>query len=338
MMNRRWVLDHYPQGAATKDVWRLEDAPIPELEPGQILVKTQWLSLDPYMRGRIAPGANYTAGVAPGGLMQGGGVGEVIASESPDLAVGDTVVGRFGWATHGVLPAKACSKIDPNLAPISTSLGVLGMPGITGWHGLNRIGQPKAGETLVVAAATGPVGSIVGQLAKAKGLRVVGIAGGAEKCRIATETFGFDSCLDRRAYDDAAALSAALAEACPDGIDIYFENVGGKVLAAVLQNMNNFGRIPVCGMIAWYNGASDDDMPLAAAWRSVLTKFLHVEGFIIFNHWDELPAFHAEVGPMVASGEIRYLEDIAEELENAPEAFISMLKGGNTGQHLVKVG
>ena len=334
---RRIVLASRPEAAPTPDNFRLEEVAMPTPGPGEVLVKVAYMSLDPYMRGRMSAAKSYAAPVEIGDTMEAGCVGEVIASESPDLAVGDTVVGRFGWATHGVLPAKACSKIAPDIAPISTSLGVLGMPGITGWHGLNRIGQPKAGETLVVAAATGPVGSIVGQLAKAKGLRVVGIAGGEEKCRIATETFGFEACLDHRAYDDAASLSTALAEACPDGIDIYFENVGGKVLAAVLQNMNNFGRIPVCGMIAWYNGASDDDMPLAAAWRSVLTKFLHVEGFIIFNHWDELPAFHAEVGPMVASGEIRYLEDIAEGLENAPEAFISMLKGGNTGKQLVKI-
>ncbi|MGV6850450.1 MAG: zinc-binding dehydrogenase, partial [Marinibacterium sp.] len=199
------------------------------------------------------------------------------------------------------------------------------------------IGKPNAGETLVVAAATGPVGSMVGQLAKARGLRAVGIAGGAEKCAIATETFGFDACIDHRAYTDARALRTALARACPDGIDIYFENVGGKVLESVMPLMNPFGRIPLCGMVAWYNGAGADDMPLAAAWRTILTKFLTVQGFIIFNHWDEYPEFLAEVAPKVASGEIRYLEDIADGLDAAPAAFMAMLKGGNTGKQLVRI-
>ena len=190
---------------------------------------------------------------------------------------------------------------------------------------------------MVVSAAAGSVGIYVGQIARAVGCRVVGIAGGPEKCKLAVETFGFDACLDHRAYADAKALRADLAKACPDGIDIYYENVGGKVLEAVLGCMNTFGRIPVCGMIAWYNGASPEDMPLAAAWRTILTKFLHVEGFIIFNHWDELPQFNAEVGPKVSAGEIRYLEDIAEGLEAAPEAFMALLKGGNLGKQLVKL-
>lgn len=334
---RRIALASRPKAAPTPDNFRLEEVAMPTPGEGEVLVKVAYMSLDPYMRGRMSAAKSYAAPVEIGDTMECACVGEVIASNSDDLKVGDTVMGRFGWATHGVQPAAACTKIDPDVAPISTALGVLGMPGITGWHGFNKIGKPKAGETLVVAAATGPVGSIVGQLAKAKGLRVVGIAGGPEKCKIATDTFGFDACIDHRAYDDAASLSAALAEACPDGIDIYFENVGGKVLAAVMDNMNTFGRIPLCGMIAWYNGLSDDDMPLAAAWRTILTKFLTVEGFIIFNHWNEMPEFQAEVAPMVGSGQIKYLEDVTEGLENAPEAFIAMLKGGNTGKTLVKV-
>ena len=281
---RRIVLASRPSAAPEPANFRLEEVALPEPGPGEVLVKVEYMSLDPYMRGRMSAAKSYATPVEIGDTMTAGAVGEVIASNCPDFAPGDKVLGMFGWADHGCLPANQLRKLDPGHGPISTALGVLGMPGITAWYGLNFIGQPKAGETLVVAAATGPVGSMVGQLAKAKGLRVVGIAGGAEKCTLAVDTFGFDACLDHRAYPDAASLSAALKEACPDGIDIYYENVGGKVLAAVLENMNPFGRIPVCGMIAWYNGASADDMPLAGAWRSILTNFLHVEGFIIFNH------------------------------------------------------
>ncbi|MBB94085.1 MAG: NADP-dependent oxidoreductase [Rhodobacteraceae bacterium] len=335
---RRIVLASRPSAAPEPANFRLEEVALPEPGPGEVLVKVEYMSLDPYMRGRMSAAKSYATPVEIGDTMTAGAVGEVIASNCPDFAPGDKVLGMFGWADHGCLPANQLRKLDPGHGPISTALGVLGMPGITAWYGLNFIGQPKAGETLVVAAATGPVGSMVGQLAKAKGLRVVGIAGGAEKCTLAVDTFGFDACLDHRAYPDAASLSAALKEACPDGIDIYYENVGGKVLAAVLENMNPFGRIPVCGMIAWYNGASADDMPLAGAWRSILTNFLHVEGFIIFNHYDKFGTFAAEVGPKVAAGEIRYLEDVAEGLENAPGAFMAMLKGGNTGKQIVKVG
>lgn len=334
---RRIVLASRPSAAPEAANFRLETVPMPTLGPGEVLVKVEYMSLDPYMRGRMSAAKSYATPVEIGETMTAGAVGEVIASQSDDFKPGDKVLGMFGWADHGCLPADQLRKLDPAHGPISTALGVLGMPGITAWHGLNVIGQPKAGETLVVAAATGPVGSMVGQLAKAKGLRVVGIAGGPEKCKLAVETFGFDACLDHRAYGDAAALSAALARECPDGIDIYFENVGGKVLGAVLPLMNAFGRIPVCGMIAWYNGAQPDDMPLAGAWRSILTNFLTVQGFIIFNHYDTFPRFVAEVGPKVAAGEIRYLEDVAVGLENAPEAFMAMLKGGNTGKQIVKI-
>lgn len=334
---RRIVLASRPEGAPEADNFRLEDVPMPVPADGEVLVKVDYMSLDPYMRGRMSAGPSYAKAVEIGETMTAGAVGEVIASNSAGFEVGDTVLGMFGWADHGCLPADQLRKIDPSHGPVSTALGVLGMPGITAWHGLNVIGQPKSGETLVVAAATGPVGSMVGQLAKAKGLRVVGVAGGPEKCRLATETFGFDACLDHRAYADAAGLRAALADACPDGIDIYFENVGGMVLTAVVPLMNPFGRIPVCGMIAWYNGETSDDMPLAQVWRSILTKFLHVQGFIIFNHYDTFPNFIAEVGPKVASGEIKYLEDVAAGLENAPDAFMSLLKGGNTGKQVVKI-
>ncbi|MFG6593685.1 NADP-dependent oxidoreductase [Sulfitobacter sp. 1A13368] len=340
---QRIVLASRPDGAPTPENFRLESADIPQPGDGEILVEVHYMSLDPYMRGRMDDAKSYAEPVPIGGLMEGGSVGKVIASNDPSFAEGDFAFGAFGWATHGVAPAKQCQKVDAEGAPITASLGVLGMPGLTGWYGLNDIGQPKEGETLVVAAATGPVGSIVGQLAKAKGLRTVGIAGGAEKCEIATRDFGFDVCLDHRAYDDAKSLRAALKEAAPDGIDIYYENVGGKVLDAVLPLMNPHGRIPLCGMIAWYNagglGADAEGAGLTAPrlWRTILVNFLTVRGFIISNHWDQMPKFQREVAPMVADGRVKVKEDITEGLENAPQAFIDMLNGGNTGKAIVKV-
>lgn len=337
------VLASRPDGAPTPENFRLESANMPQPADGEILVEVHYMSLDPYMRGRMDDAKSYAQPVPIGGLMEGGSVGKVIASNDPSFNVGDFAFGAFGWATHGVAPAKQCQKVDAEAVPITASLGVLGMPGLTGWYGLNEIGQPKEGETLVVAAATGPVGSIVGQLAKAKGLRTVGIAGGAEKCKIAKRDFGFDVCLDHRAYDDAKSLRAALKEAAPDGIDIYYENVGGKVLDAVLPLMNPHGRIPLCGMIAWYNagglGADAEGAGLTAPrlWRTILVNFLTVRGFIISNHWNRMPEFHREVAPMVADGRVKVKEDITEGLENAPQAFIDMLNGGNTGKAIVKV-
>ncbi|MFC6688717.1 NADP-dependent oxidoreductase [Jhaorihella thermophila] len=336
---QRIVLASRPEAHATLDNFRLETAPVPTPGEGEVLVRVHYMSLDPYMRGRMSDAKSYAAPVPVGGTMEAGGVGEVIASNHPGYKPGDFAFGMFGWATHGCLPGDQLRKVDPTLAPISTALGVLGMPGFTGWVGFNEFGRPKAGETLVVAAATGPVGSMVGQLAKLAGLRAVGIAGGAEKCKLATETFGFDACIDHRAFDSAADLRRAIASECPDGVDIYFENVGGKVLEAVLPLMNNFGRIPVCGMISWYEPKEGEGEGLTAPmlWRTILVKFLSVNGFIIFNHYDRFGEFLREVGPKVASGEIRYLEDVAEGLENAPAAFLSMLKGGNKGKQIVKL-
>lgn len=260
------VLASRPDGAPVAENFRLESAAPPQPGEGEVLVKLHYMSLDPYMRGRMDDAKSYAAPVPIGGRMEAGGVGEVIASNSPHFEVGDFAFGMFGWASHGCLPAKELRKLDPKMGPITAALGVLGMPGFTGWHGLSAYGRPQAGETLVVAAATGPVGSMVGQLAKQAGLRVIGIAGGADKCKLAVETFGFDACLDHRAYADARGLRADLKEACPKGIDIYFENVGGKVLEAVLPMMNPHGRIPVCGMISWYNagglGAGATDVGL----------------------------------------------------------------------------
>lgn len=332
-----------PVGAPASDNFRYETKEMPVPGDGEVLVRVHYISLDPYMRGRMDDAKSYAAPVPIGATMEAGGVGEVIASNSDRFAPGDFAFGMFGWATHGCLPAAVLSKVDPNIVPITTSLGVLGMPGLTGWFGLTEHGRPQRGETLVVAAATGPVGSMVGQIARSMGLRTVGIAGGADKCAMAVETFGFDACLDHRAYETASDLRRALADQCPNGIDIYFENVGGKVLAAVMPLMNNFGRIPICGMISWYNagglgsGATAPDLTAPALWRTILVKFLSVNGFIISNHFDRLPQFMAEVAPKVASGEIAYAEDIAEGLENAPDAFMSMLKGGNRGKQIVKV-
>lgn len=339
---QRIVLASRPSGAPAPENFRLENAPVPAPGEGEVLVRVHYLSLDPYMRGRMDDAQSYAAPVPIGGTMEGGGVGEVIASNSERFEPGDIAFGMFGWATHGVQNAKMLRKIDPAHGPMTASLGVLGMPGFTGWYGLTEYGRPKAGETLVVAAATGPVGSMVGQVGKSLGLRTVGIAGGADKCQLATETFGFDACLDHRAHADAGALRGALEEVCGDGIDIYFENVGGKVLEAVVPLMNPFGRIPICGMIAWYNAGAlgagaDSALTTPALWRTILVKFLSVNGFIISNHWDRFGAFLAEIGPRVAAGEIRMVEDVADGLENAPAAFIGLLEGRNLGKQVVHV-
>ena len=340
---QRIVLASRPTGEPTDENFRLETIDMPTPKEGEVLVKTHYFSLDPYMRGRMDDAKSYAAPVPIDGLMEGGAVGEVIASQHPAYQPGDFVFCMTGWATHGIASEPALQKLDPNLAPISTALGVLGMPGFTGWYGLTELGKPKTGETLVVAAATGPVGSMVGQIAKLRGLNVVGIAGGAEKCRMATEVYGFDACVDHRAFDTARDLRGALKEHCPKGVDIYFENVGGKVLDAVLPMMNPFGRIPLCGMIAWYNAgalgadASTEAITGPRLWRTILVNFLSVNGFIISNHYDRYPDFLREAGPALAAGRIRYVEDIAEGLESAPAAFRAMLKGGNKGKQLVKL-
>ncbi|KUF12644.1 NADP-dependent oxidoreductase [Pseudoponticoccus marisrubri] len=330
------TLARRPDGAPVLEDFGHETRPMPQPAEGEVLVEVSHLSLDPYMRGRMSEGPSYAPSVELGEVMTGQGVGRVLASRVEGVAEGDIVTGMTGWASHALLKADALRKLDGDLPP-STALGVLGMPGLTAWAGLREYGRPKAGETLVVAAATGPVGSLVGQLAKAAGLRTVAVAGGAEKCKLATERFGFDAAVDHRAHPDAESLRAALAEAAPDGVDIYWENVGGKVLEAVLPLMNTHGRIPVCGTIAWYSGAEDTADRLPATWRSILVKRLQVAGFIIFDHWNLMPEFVAEMTPRVAAGEIAFLEDVTEGLENAPAAFLSLLEGGNTGKAVVKL-
>jgi len=340
---KRVVLAARPKGAPLAGDFRLETVAMPVPGPGEILVRVIWLSLDPYMRGRMDDSKSYAASVPIGGVMEAGAVGEVIASSNAAFAVGDFVNGPFGWQTHAISDGTMVRKLDPALAPISTAVGVLGMPGLTAFVGLNDHGRPKKGETLVVGAATGAVGSVVGQLGKAYGLRVVGVAGGAEKCRYAVEELGFDACIDHRAAPDAASLRREMSSACPEGVDIYFENVAGKTLEAVIPLMNVHGRIPLCGMISWYNagalgaGAANGPNLLPQVWRSILVNRLSVRGFIIFDHYDRFPAFLEEVSGHIRAGRVKYRESIAEGLENAPAAFMRLLEGGNFGKQLVKI-
>ena len=334
---KKIVLASRPQGSPTLENFAEKTMPLPDPGPGEFTMRTLWLSLDPYMRGRMDDAKSYAAAVDIGGTMTGQGVGEVIASEHPDYRPGDIVLGPTGWASHALLDGTACRKIDPDLAPVQTSLGVLGMPGHTAFVGLNDIAGAESGETILVSAATGAVGALVGQLAKAKDLTVIGVAGGPEKCAYAVEELGFDHCLDHRAHD-ARSLGAAISQTAPDGLDIYYENVGGKTMEAAIANMNTFGRIAVCGMIAWYSGQGiAEAAPAPFVWRNILTRRLKVQGFIIFDHNDRLPDFLAQVGPMVKSGQIKYRESVTQGLENAPSAFLGLLTGQNFGKQLVHV-
>ena len=340
---QRIALEKRPIGAPRGDNFRLERIEIPFLGENDVLVEIEYMSLDPYMRGRMDAAKSYAAPVPVGGTMEGGAVGRIIASNSSKFTIGDYAFGQLGWASHGCAPASELRKLDPRLMPITTALGVLGMPGFTGWFGLKEHGRPKTGETLVVAAATGPVGSMVGQIAKAQGLYVVGIAGGAKKCALAVKKFGFDHCLDHKAYEDGRSLRKALQKLCPNGIDIYFENVAGKTLDAILPLMNTGARIPICGMISWYNAETleantkEKTDKLPKMWRSILVKKMSINGFIISDHWDQYSNFLSEVAPLVASGKITYKEDIVVGLENAPKAFIGLLEGKNFGKLIVKV-
>jgi len=333
------VLAARPRGAPAPGDFRLETGPVPSPGKGEMLLRAIWLSLDPYMRGRMDDAKSYAPPVEIGGVMPGACVAEVMESDVAGFAAGDIVVGQMGWTTHALSDGAGLRKVDPAAAPLSTALGVLGMPGHTAWVGLNDIARAQPGETILVSAATGAVGSLVGQLARQKGLRVIGVAGGAGKCAYAVEELGFDACLDHRAAADAATLAAELARAAPDGVDIYWDNVGAKTLQAAFAALNTHGRIVLCGMIGWFSGkGADSAMALSAAWRTILTKRLRVEGFIIFDHHDRLPPFLDEVAPMVRDGRIRWRESVAEGLDSAPSAFMAMLDGGNFGKQLVRVG
>ncbi|GAA4406056.1 NADP-dependent oxidoreductase [Quisquiliibacterium transsilvanicum] len=327
--NKQWLLDNRPKGQPSPSNFRLVEAPVPEIGPGEVLVRNHYFSLDPYMRGRMDDAKSYSAPQPLGQVMLGGSAGEVLASQDPAFSVGDKVVGSLGWQQYGKCKGALLRKVDTTRVPLSAWLGAVGMPGVTAWVGLNTIIAPKAAETVVVSAASGAVGSVVGQLAKLKGCRVVGVAGGPEKCRAVVEEFGFDACVDYKAGN----LSADLKAAAPDGFDGNFENVGGVVLDTILSQMNAFGRIAVCGLISGYSG---EPMPVNN-FRSVLVNRLKVEGFIVSEHMQHWPAALAELAELVGSGRLKYRETIAEGIEAAPEAFIGLLKGRNFGKQLVRV-
>ncbi len=332
---RRIVLASRPVGEPKPGDFRLEEYPVPQPGAGEVLLRTKWLSLDPYMRGRMSDAPSYAKPVGIGEAMEGGTVSEVVASKNDRFASGDIVLGHSGWQTHALSNGANLRKLDPKLAPVSTALGVLGMPGMTAYSGLLEIGKPQAGETVAVAAASGAVGSVVGQIAKIKGARAVGIAGGPDKCRYVKDELGFDDCIDHRAPDFAARLKAA----CPKGIDVYFENVGGAVFDAVLPLLNPFARIPVCGLIAQYNATELPPGPnrLPLLMRNVLTKRLTVRGFIVTDFAACLDDFLRDVSQWVREGRIKYREDIVEGLDKAPAALIGLLKGKNFGKQLVRV-
>jgi NADPH-dependent curcumin reductase len=307
------------------------------LQDGHVLVKHHFLSLDPYMRGRMNDGRSYAQPQPLDEVMIGGTVGEIVASKNEHLRVGDTVVGMGGWQEYAVVNANdrgLLRKVDTQHIPASAYLGAVGMPGVTGWYGLVKIIDPKAGETVVVSAASGSVGGAVGQLAKARGARAVGIAGGPDKCRYVIDELGFDDCIDYKQHSDVKSLAAALKAACPKGIDGYFENVGGWVMDAVMLRMNAFGRIAVCGFISGYNGQPTPMQNPAL----ILVSRLKVEGFIVSEHMEVWPEALKELGTMVATGKLKYRESVAQGLASAPEAFLGLLKGKNFGKQLVKFG
>jgi NADPH-dependent curcumin reductase CurA len=331
-VNRKIVLHRRPVGEPRLDDFELVESPVPSPRDGEILTRTIYLSLDPYMRGRMNEGRSYTGGMNPelGDVMVGGTVSEVVESRNAAYAPGDVVAGFNGWQSHGVTKGAGLRKLDPQEAPVSTALGVLGMPGLTAYVGLLDIGRPQPDETVVVSAASGAVGSVVGQLAKLKGCRAVGVAGSAAKCEYVVRELGFDACVNYKDADFFERLQAA----CPNGIDVYFENVGGAVLAAVLRLVNVRARIPLCGLIAQYNATGPVSGP---DWRPLLTGRVLVQGFIVSDHQDRMANFLAECGQWYREGRLKYREDLVQGLEAAPRAFIGMLRGENFGKLVVKL-
>ena len=335
-VNRQILLDNRPQGEATTSNFRLVSVQTPELSEGQVLVRHHYLSLDPYMRGRMNDGKSYAQPQPLGEVMIGGTVGEVLQSRHPRFQPGDAVVGMGGWQEYSVVDADQpglLRKVDTTHVPLSYYLGAVGMPGVTAWYGLTQIIAPQAGETVVVSAASGAVGSAFAAVAKARGCRVVGIAGGPDKCRYAQEELHFDACIDYRQHPDLKSMAQALKAACPQGIDGYFENVGGYLLDAVLLRTNAFARIAVCGMIAGYDG---QPLPLQNP-ALILVSRLKVQGFIVSEHMDLWPQALQELGTLVAQGRLRPRESIAQGIDSAPEAFLGLLKGRNFGKQLVKL-
>ncbi|MFC7517718.1 NADP-dependent oxidoreductase [Herbaspirillum sp. GCM10030257] len=326
---KRLVLASRPKGEVSPDNFRLEEVPVPTLKDGEVLIRNHYLSLDPYMRMRMEDVKSYAAPQAIGETMIGGTVGEIVESKNPKFAAGDKVQGMMGWSEMGVSDGTLLRKLDTTHVPLSAYLGSVGMPGMTAWYGLTQIMQPKEGETIVVSAASGAVGSVVGQLAKVRGCRAVGIAGGKEKCDYVVNELGFDACVDYKAGN----LVEDLAKATPNGIDAIFENVGGEVFDAALARMNPFGRIALCGLIAGYDG---EPMAINNV-RTFLTMRLTMRGFIVSEHMEFWPQGLKELGTLVASGKLKFRESVAQGLESAPEAFIGLLKGKNFGKQLVKL-
>jgi NADPH-dependent curcumin reductase CurA len=329
-MNRQIRLKSRPPGMPSADNFETVDAPMPVLGDGDVLRRTTYLSLDPYMRGRMREGPSYAAAVNLDDVMCGHTVSEVVESRNSGFKPGDLVTGYDGWQQYAASNGKDLRKLDPTAVPISTAIGVLGMPGATAYVGLLDIGQPQPGETVLVSAASGAVGSIVGQLAMIKGCRAVGIAGSPGKCRYVVDELGFDACINYKTDDLVPALRAA----CPQGADVYFENVGGQVLAAVLRVINKGARIPLCGMIAEYNATSDPGGPNL---MPLLVQRAMIKGFIVSDHYDRFPAFLKEVTPLVREGRIKYREDVVDGLEAAPSALIGLFEGKNFGKMLVRV-
>ena len=335
-INKQIHLVSRPQGEPGTDNFKLVEAELPALRDGQVLVRHHFLSLDPYMRGRMNDAKSYAAPQPLNEVMIGGTVGEVVESKNPGFQPGDKVVGMGGWQQYAVVDASQpglLRKVDTTHIPASAYLGAVGMPGVTGWYGLMKICEPKAGETVVVSAASGAVGGVVGQLAKARGCRAVGIAGGPDKCRYVVEELGFDACLDYKLHKDVKSLATALKDACPNGIDGYFENVGGMILDAVMLRMNAFGRMAFCGMISGYNG---EPIPMQYP-QLILQSRLKLQGFIVAEHMNVWPEALKELGTMVATGKLKYRETVAHGIESAPEAFLGLLKGRNFGKQLVKL-
>jgi NADPH-dependent curcumin reductase len=336
MKNQQIVLASRPEGEPTAQNFRLDTVDVPAVAEGQVLVKHHYLSLDPYMRGRMNDGKSYAQPQPLDAVMIGGTVGEVVESRHPQFAPGDAVVGMGGWQQYSVVDAAQpglLRKVSTEHVPLSAYLGAVGMPGATAWVGLTQIIEPKAGETVVVSAASGAVGSAVGQLAMARGCRAVGLAGGPEKCAYVVDELGFDACIDYKAHPDLKSLSKALKEACPQGIDGYFENVGGMILDAIMLRMNAFGRIAFCGMISGYNG---EPIPMLNP-SLILVSRLKLQGFIVSEHMGLWPEALKELGMMVATGKLKYRESVADGLAAAPEAFLGLLKGRNFGKQLVKL-
>lgn len=334
--NKQILLDNRPQTEATAGNFKLVVGETAPLQDGQVLVQHHFLSLDPYMRGRMSDAKNYAEPQALGQVMQGGTAGRIVESRNPKFKVGDEVVGMGGWQEYSVVDAAQAGmlrKVATAQVPLSHYLGAVGMPGVTAWYGLVKILEAKAGQTVVVSAASGAVGSAFGALAKARGCRVVGIAGGPDKCRYVVDELGFDACVDYKQHADASALTGALGDACPAGIDGYFENVGGMVFDAVLSRLNAFARVAVCGMIAGYDGKP---LPLANP-ALILRSRLMVQGFIVSEHMEIWPEALKELGSLVASGKLKPRESVAQGLEAAPEAFLGLLKGRNFGKQLVKL-